>query len=154
MKIRKATKKDLDILTDFWYEEEKLHKKFDKTANLRKDAKKRIYNFLKSNIQKDTYAAFIAEDKNKVIGVLQGKIKKGYFVNDIDYVGHYSTIFVKKEYRQKGIAKALFKAMAKWFKSKNIKLVDLYVHSKNKAALNAWKKLGFEEVLKLMRKEI
>ena len=154
MKIRKANKKDLNILTDFWYEEEKLHKKFDRHAILRKDAKKRIYNFLKSNIQKNNHAAFIAEYNNKEVGVLLGQIKKGYFVNNIDLIGHYSTIFVKDDYRRKGVAKALFNAMTEWFKSKNIKFVDLYVHSKNKIALKAWKSSGFEEVLKLMRKKI
>lgn len=137
MKIRKATKKDLKILTDFWYEEEKSHKRFDKKTSLRKDAKKRIYAFLKSNITKSNYAAFIAEDKNEVIGVLQGQIKKSYFLENPDLTGHYSTIFIKKEYRKKGVAKALFKSMALWFKSKKIKLVDLFVHTQNKIALKA-----------------
>lgn len=154
MKIRKATKRDLRILADFWYEEEGLHKRFNEKAALRKDARKRIYNFIKLNIAKNNYAAFIAEHSNKVVGVLQGQIKKGYFLNNVGYVGHYSTIFIDRGYRQKGVAKKLFKAMTQWFKSKNIKSVDLYVHSKNKIALKAWKRLGFEEVLKLMRKVV
>lgn len=154
MRIRKATKKDIDILADFWYEEEKLHNKFDKSANLRKDARKRIYNSLKSDIIKNTYTAFIAEDKNEVVGIIQGKIKEGYFVNNFDKIGHYSTIFVKKKYRRKRVANELFRAMTKWFKSQKIKLVELYVHSQNKVALKAWNKLGFKEVLKLMKKGI
>ena len=40
MKIRKATKKDLQILCDFWYAEDKSSIKFDKKAKIRKDAKR------------------------------------------------------------------------------------------------------------------
>ncbi|MBI2653528.1 GNAT family N-acetyltransferase [Candidatus Woesearchaeota archaeon] len=154
MKIRRATRKDISVLTDFWYEEERFTKKFDKTTSLRRDAKKRIHDFLKKALTKKNYRAFIAQDKNKVVGVIQGEIKKGYFVHNTNFIGHYSTMLVKKEYRAKGIATELFKAMTNWFESKNIKLVDLYVHSGNKIALEMYKKLGFTEILKLMKKEI
>ena len=154
MRIRKATIKDIKILVDFWYEEEKLHKKFDAHAKLRSNAKNRIYNFLKINIKKPNYAAFIAEDKNEIIGVLQGQIKKWYFLHDMGEYGYYSTIFIKRVYRKRGVAKMLFKRMASWFKSKKIRVVALLVHSKNKVALKAWKNLGFRERLKWMDREI
>ena len=154
MKIRKATRKDIGILTDFCYREEKLHIKFDKYAELKKDAKKRIYKFLKSNIANRNYAAFVAEDKNKIVGIIAGAVQKSYFTYKIANIGHLGTAFVLKEYRNMGIAKELLKRAISWFKSKNIKTADLYVHKRNKIAFNAWKKYGFEEIICLMRKEI
>ena len=154
MKIRKASVKDLDVLTELWYEEEKLHNRFGKHAKMRKNAKKLIYNFLKSNIKKPYYSAFIAEDKGKAIGALNGQIKKWHFVEDVGLYGYCSTIFVKESYRNKGVAKRLFNQMNLWFKSKKIKVTALFVHSKNKSALKVWKNLGFKEVLKWMIREI
>ena len=154
MRIRKATVKDLDALAELWHEEEKLHKRFGKHAKMRKNAKKLIYNFLKSNIKKSYYAAFIAEDKGKAIGALNCQIQKWHFVNDVGLYGYCSTIFVKESYRNKGVAKRLFNRMNLWFKSKKIKVTALFVHSKNRSALKAWRSLGFNETLKLMVKEI
>lgn len=154
MKIRKATNKDLDILTHFWFEEEKSNKRFHKHMKLRKNARELIYNFLRESFNKHDYICLIAEDNMDILGVIQGHIAKGYFLYDTDKFGHLATIFVKEEYRRKGIAKKLIERMMKWFKSKNIETVDLYVYSQNKDALKTWKRLNFRETMKLMVKKV
>lgn len=154
MNYRKANVKDLNTLTDFWHSEEKLHRLFDREAKLRKDARKRIYKHLKSRIGSKDYAAFIAYDRNKAGGVIQGYVEPGYFPYNISKIGHIGTVFVKEDYRNKGILSNLFKAMVKWFKSRNAGYSSLYVHPKNKAAMAAWSKLGYKEILKFMRRKL
>jgi|ETNmetMinimDraft_2_1059921.scaffolds.fasta_scaffold19893_2 ribosomal protein S18 acetylase RimI-like enzyme len=154
MKIRKATIMDIDILTDFWYQEEKYNKKFVKNPPLKNNAKKLISVYLKKHIKKNNYIAFIASDNDKNIGAIHGQILKGYFIYTANKVGHLGTSFVKKEYRRRGVAKLLHNRLISWFKSKKIDYVDLYVYPKNKITLSTWNKFGFEEIMRNMNKKI
>ena len=109
-------------------------------------------NFLKSNINKNNFAAFIAQFNGVIVGVIQGEIKKAYFTCNPALIGHCGTIFVKNEYRERGIATELFKSIVKWFKSKKVKTLSLYTHCKNNDAIDFWKNAGFKESMVLMKK--
>ena len=113
-----------------------------------------MYGHIKSSMKKNIYVAFIAEENKEVVGIIQGIIEKGYFVYDVERVGHIQTVYVKKKYRRKGVLKALMKEILKWFKSKNITWIDHYTHKKNIEAISASADIGFKEILKYMRKEI
>ena len=153
IKIRNTTINDLDVLTNFWLEEEKLHEKYA-NIKLRKDAKNRMGNFLKKKIKNRNFKALIAEENNIAIGCIHGWVENSYFTYKPYKIGHAGTIFVKKEFRGKGIGKLLMKELIKWFKKNNIKKVSLCVHTKNKKAIKLYERLGFQVNIEIMNKNI
>jgi len=152
IKIRKATIKDVDELTNLWYNEELLNK--SRYYRLSKNAKDLMKKELKKLLRKKDYVAFIAEENNEILGAIHGVINKTYFLFDFKKIGHVATLFVKKQHRKKGVFKLLFISLIKWFKSKGIKEIDIYVHLKNKLAKKIWTRYGFEEELIYMRKTL
>ncbi len=56
---------------------------------------------------------------------------------------HINHIYVKKDYRKKGVAKSLMAALQNWTNQNGIRCQDLYVRSDNAAALALYSSIGF-----------
>ena len=72
--------------------------------------------------RKDTMI-FVAQDEEKLIGLitfyLLPNLRHGF------YSGHLQDIVVCKEYRRKGVGKALFDALKTWCKKHNVNVIKL-----------------------------
>lgn len=106
-------------------------------------------NWILKNIKGENTVVFVAEVEGKVVGYSLGwvsqpwsyKAKRGYICD----------CFVEKSYRQRGVGKALIRAMLEWFKNKGVECVEADVYSRNAPSLALFKRLGFEEVSKRLR---
>lgn len=94
---------------------------------------------------------FVAEERNQIIGYIQGVIiehKKGEDkIYDLSHnpskEGWIGLLFVKPEYRGGGIGQKLLDEMRGYFKSKNCTSIRLLVLSDNKHAISVYEKNGF-----------
>ena len=94
---------------------------------------------------------FVAEEKDQIIGFIQGVIiehRKGE--DDFYDLTHKSSkegwvglLFVKPEYRGRNIGQNLLSEIKKYFKSKNCTSMKLLVLSDNKHAIAVYEKNGF-----------
>ena len=62
----------------------------------------------------------------------------------IEEYGLVIDLYVKEEYRRKRIGEKLTRELLKWFKSKGMKRVEVFIDIKNKIGVSAWTKFGFE----------
>lgn len=69
-------------------------------------------------------------------------------------IGWISDVYVKQEFRQKGIAKSLIEQSLVEFKQLGYNDVRLNVFSFNQKAISLYEKIGFKDVNKFMRVEI
>lgn len=134
MQIRKANLKDFKEYYNLYKIENEEYSKIINTKiklSPEKDSKKEFLRILNSK----TEILLFATDE-KLIGYIHGTKTKNLWGSKttIEYV------FVKKEYRKKGIGEELIKELAKITKSKKI---DLKVSTKNKNAIGFYKKLKF-----------
>ena len=144
IKIKKATAKDLDdvlklagLMLDF-------HNKIDSyyTIYSKYEDHKEFYE---GQLKKKNVRFVLAKDeKGKPVGLGQASIISMPKTR-APKIGHLTSIFVKKEYRSKGIGKEIFKDIMSWFKKENVKYVELHVDARNKKGLKMWKKLGFKD---------
>lgn len=88
---------------------------------------------------------FIAEEDNKIVGYTVGEIKKQPPYIRYPKKGVIDNVFVKKEYRDRGIGKKLIKEIISCFRKKGVSWTYLLVYPDNKKAYNLYKKLGFKE---------
>ena len=147
VKIRKALLKDLEIIYNLNVDLAKHELRFDPIRK-RPQKRKRYhhgYNKLREKLKKRDCQFLIAEDLGEPIGFIEGCIKKSPSFYKYPRRGEIGPTFVKKEYRKKSIGRKLVKEMLSWFKSKNIKWIQLTTHAKNINSINFWKKIGFKE---------
>ena len=146
MKIRKATKKDLDIIVDFSCKLLLEHEKnFSDFPKLSKNFKKEIRKFMKKNVSRKNTVGFIAFEDTKAIGFILGEEKKDYpvFAKSERPTGHVGNFYVEPKFRNKGIGKKLFAELKKWFKKRKLKKAEVSVNTPNKKGKKLYKNLGF-----------
>lgn len=80
-------------------------------------------------------------EEEKIVGRVDMILMHSHF--DFGFVGYVDWIFVKKDYRGKGIAKELFKYAEEWFKRRNCEFYYLFVAG-NDEAQAFYKSLGIE----------
>ena len=73
-----------------------------------------------------------------------GKIFRSMYIQGHERTGYISNLYVKKEFRKKGIGKKLTQAVIDWFKTKDATALTLEVYEANKAALDFYHQLGFK----------
>ncbi len=97
------------------------------------------------------WIGFVAEDDNQLIGFIFGRIKeKAHKV--IDKEGYVEEFFVTERMRGNGIGTKLFDKIIEEFKSKGCKSLGTDAYASNTKALEYYKKLGFNErIVQLVR---
>jgi len=147
MKIRKATKKDIKDMQEMTLSLFKRFEELDKTDELDYSywLSRRQYKNFEKLLKKKDYMFYIAEENKKIMGYVQGCIFKNYPIFKIKKKGLIDCLFVKPEYRKKGIAKKLTNSLLRWFKTKKIKDFTLGTQARDKEAIKFWKNCGFRE---------
>ena len=143
MKIIKATSKEFEKLRDlrkeFYLDQVR---KYDLYA-LEKWADKGMPQALAKELRSKNCAYFIAEDNGNLIGYSACEIKKLPAWYKIKNKGHLFNIYVKKEHRNRGIAKKLIRQSIYWLKGKNVPLLEIMFYDKNKSINKFYSRLGF-----------
>lgn len=148
MIIREATEKDLEILLTFEQGIVTAERPFNSTL---KDGEIHYYD-LSEFIQSPDAILIVAEEDNEIVGsgyALIKKSEKDY--NNFENYAYLGFMYVKPEYRGKGINKVITDELVGWSKSKGISEVRLDVYAQNESAIKAYEKAGFEPLLLTMR---
>ena len=103
------------------------------------NTKEKMHDFIKNNNHEIICIAYI---DNIAVGFCTGLIIKSicYKNSRLDI----ETLFVKKEYRNKGIGKELIKFMEKIAVSKNIMHFHIITNENNVNALKIYEKIGYK----------
>ncbi|MGU3375322.1 GNAT family N-acetyltransferase [Chryseobacterium sp. M5A1_1a] len=148
MTTREATKEDLKILLEFEQGIVSAERPFNSTLI---DGEIHYYD-LNEFIQSPDATLIVVEDNNEIVAsgyALIKKTEKDY--NNFKSYAYLGFMFVKPEYRGKGINKLITNELVNWAKSRNISEVRLDVYAQNDSAIKAYEKAGFEPLLLTMR---
>jgi GNAT superfamily N-acetyltransferase len=99
-----------------------------------------------NDLADSTTRIFIAEAGDETIGFAQGKV-----ASRSDYaprtVGLVSLVYVRKQFRRKGIGRHLVKELCRFFGSNKAEHLTVRYVISNKEAEGFWAKLGFEPII-------
>ena len=138
IKITKAKKNDFK---EYLGLKEKSLKEYSKITQQKipinhKEIKKEFKEFFNSPKR----FLLFAKDGNTIVGFLIGTLITYIFRK----TGYIDDIFVKREFRKKGIASLLIKNFIQITEKKGARKFRLGVNPKNKNAIKLYKKLGFK----------
>lgn len=154
MEIRKATQKDVEILSQMNYEfnlsEKKVSDKYMKVKSINYFRKR-----IKEHLKKRDMIFLIAEHGENVVGFSKGLVesyKKDY--EKLDKVGFIAITYVRKNYRKKGVGRKLSNYMISELKKRKVKMVTVFHYASNKVAVEFAKHRGFKQHAIELRKFI
>ncbi len=154
-KIRKAKLSDAEDLARLYFQFWAPHKKVDPLLEFEKKMTlKNQTEFAKKDIRKRNNHIFVANKDGKVIGFIEFFVKKNENCFKIKKYGYLNSATTHKDYRGKGVAKALTNVALKFFKDRGIKYVRTNVYNSNEIAMKTWIKIGFEPQSTFLIKKI
>ena len=145
MIFRKAEYKDAKILNNFLTLLIKDEKQYDSGI----DENFTVTNMYENYIEDESKFIMVAEEENKIVGYLYGKIEK----NDETYkykVAKLDALYIDISYRHRGIAKTLIMEFKKWARLKLVDKIEVNVWSKNIDAKSLYEKANFKTVSETM----
>jgi len=152
MEIRKATMQDFEEVLKIKLESKQEERSINKELKPVEEVKEYYKGYLRNDLSRDWRAIFIAIENNKVIGLITGKIYRTLKIAGYERCGYISNLYVKEEFRKKGIAEKLVEEATAWFKRKGAVKISLEIYEINDKAVNLYHKLGFKNYSVKMKK--
>ena len=146
-KVRPATIEDLPILFTFEQGIIKAERPFDATL---KEGEIHYYD-LAEMIVNDNAEVLVVETIDGVAASGFAQILTAKPYANYDRYSSFRFMFVKEEYRGKGLNKMILDGLIAWSEDRGIKEMKLNVYDENIPAINAYLKAGFKKTLLEMR---
>jgi len=147
---RTATIADLDILLGFEQGVIQSERPFDPTL---KDGHINYYD-IAAMIQAPHIEVVVAESGSEIIGSGYGRIEDSKIYLRHPKHAYLGFMYVKPEYRGKGVNKKVIDALQQWAIEKGISEFRLDVYHGNLPAIAAYEKVGFNKLMIEMRMEV
>ena len=145
--IRNGTEKDLDDFFELYWISSLEHAQYNEKLDALKSkeqCKEYIVNRQRDFLKGKDEFFFVAEDNNKIIGMITGHVAKRdeAEIYVIERVGYIDELCVSPEYRNSGIGKKLMEKLLEELFKKDVEFVGLGAAYKN-VAINFYKSCGF-----------
>ncbi|MCL4311996.1 MAG: GNAT family N-acetyltransferase [Candidatus Thermoplasmatota archaeon] len=150
--IRLMEKKDIEGVMEQLLRLKHLNEEFDPLLKVSIGNEKEISEKLTKIIEdKDDHINLVAEEGNKVIGMIMSDIVFRIYY-DPKYEARIREFYVMPEFRSKGIGMKLIGKLKEIAAQRNIKMVTAEFPSLNLLASNFYKSIDFKELIKIYSK--
>ena len=139
MIIRKANYEDVKTLNHFLTLLIREEKQYDDGI----DDTFVVTTMYENYIEDQSKFIFVAEEENKIVGYLYGKIRPQDETYK-DSIAVLDALYVEENYRKRGIAHARIEHFKQWVNSKNIHKIEVSVWSNNTKAKHLYEKENFK----------
>jgi L-amino acid N-acyltransferase YncA len=142
MKIRKATKKDIERINEIGLEGLFQEHTFQNPKNKKKirQGVKEDFEFhkktIKNNLKDKKQYWIVVEEKGIIVGFGSAYIKKDK--------GVIESVYIDKKFQKKSYGIKIMRHLIKWLKSKKVKHIESNFLFDNAPSLKLHKKLGFK----------
>jgi len=145
--VRAATLDDLPILLEFEQGIITAERPFDPTL---REGEIHYYD-IAAMITAIDVEVVVAEAGSEIIGSGYARIEQSKIYLKHRQHAYLGFMYVKPEYRGKGVNKMVIDALQQWVILKNIDELSLEVYDENLPAVRAYEKIGFSKLLVQMR---
>lgn len=145
--IREARKSDLDALVSLRVALQRhVEQSNPHLWQLTDEGETIMKKEVKTMLEEEGKSTIVAQTNEKLVGFACGNIQEHERYSP-RRAGQIETIFVRNDWRRRGIGTQLVSALCRFFDSKNIQEITLRFALGNKEAENFWKTLGFQPLI-------
>jgi ribosomal protein S18 acetylase RimI-like enzyme len=148
--IRRATIADLPKLAEFLQFLVAAERPFDPTL---KEGEIFYYD-IKEFISDNKTELLVIDYNQQIIGCGYAQIRSAKPYQNHELFGYLGFMYVSPEFRGNGLNNLLLDDLKKWVLSQGITEIRLEVYSENEAAIRAYEKADFKQILTTMRCDI
>lgn len=153
VQIRRATARDVREILPVWGQLASFHADLDPAFTPSAQWPREYEAYLRTLIGGDDAIAVIAKEGDAVIGYAIGRITNLPSFFERRHRGYIHDVFVREEYRRRGIGRQLVEEILAWLRRRGVTLVELTVAASNDA-LHFWEELGFQTYMHQMKLEL
>lgn len=144
IKIKKASRKDVENIKSLWCEFIDFHERFDNYYKRSENGTDVFSQFALKQINDRDSLVLIAQMDEETCGYSIARIENRPPVFVETRFGMIYDFAVSEKYRRNGIGEKLYNAVTEWFKKKNVDRVELNVATSNPISMKFWTKLGLK----------
>ena len=137
--LRTALLSDMPVLLEFEQEVLAAERPYNSTIK----SAEAFYYDLEALLTSDKSYLVVAEVAGMVIGSGYAQIRESKQSLAHDFHSYLGFMYVAPEYRGRGINKSIIESLIQWSKNQGVTACYLDVYSENKAAIQAYEKVGF-----------
>jgi len=153
VEIRRATLKDIKEILPIWGELAVFHSTLDPAFTPSAQWPREYGTYLRSLMTRDDAIALVARDAGEIVGYAVGRVTMLPPFFEQRYRGYIHDVFVKPQFRRRGVGRRLVDAILQWLRQQEVLLVELTVATNNEAVA-FWKRLGFSVYMQQMKKDL
>lgn len=148
--VRPAQRSDSEAIGWLWEELMNHHRLMDKRFTTEEGSRQRYVRHTQEMIRSRDSRVLVAETDSEIIGYLMGELQHRLPIALPGLYGFISDLYVRQEYRRRGIGRALYSGIYSWFIDKGIVAIELYAAECNPESFQFWRSMGLEPFLRLM----
>jgi ribosomal protein S18 acetylase RimI-like enzyme len=146
VKVRRATPSDLDVVVALRVALLREYNDHPVYGRLRPDAEIRARPAFAAQLQSPMEAIFLALEGDEALGLLRCVDVAGTPMLYPERYCYVSSVYVKPEYRKRGILRAMLTAARAWCDERELTEMRLHNVDTSPSAVGAWEALGFDVV--------
>ncbi len=154
IEYRIAVEGDIDAIMSLWQESRMYHEKLDSRLSMVPDAASKVQGYCQEQLSSDSASYVLAIEDQQPIGYISVQLQKGPPVFEYPQIGFIDGLYVKDEYRRRGIGKKLVSLALEWLQDKAIVRIQLTVAALNQGGIDFWKNCGFTELMYRMNMQL
>ncbi len=153
--IREAGECDVEPMKEIWKEFIDHHKAVNSFFSRVDDAHEKFGEFALSNIRnREKWIVLIAFYGDEFAGYCMAAIEEYPPLYEKTKYGYIMDMAVREKHRRNNIGTKLFLMVADWFRERGLLRIELHAVAANSTGLEFWRKLGFEDFMIKMSKDI
>ncbi len=150
--IREANENDLDKIAVLLIRFYRFNEEFDPAWGTKKLTKEDAEDILKERLEKGDLL-LLAEHEGEIVAFLRAEMEENPFLEN-DKVMEIKELYVKPEFRRRGIAKRLVSEAGKFLPRRGAKLLAARFPALNVIAEDFYRKLGFRSYVSIYIQEV
>ena len=132
------------------------HRTLDSRFTIAPDGEKKYIRHALEMIRSTNARVLVAEniETGDVVAYIMGELQSRPPIALPGLYGFISDICVREAWRSKGVGRALYEDLRRWFVTRKAIAVELYIAESNPAALGFWQEMGLQPFLKLLHDDL
>lgn len=127
---------------------------FQKYLKMKDNAFVIYEEYIQENIRSDDALVLVGEVDGAPVGYCIARIERTLPIYTIETMGFINKLYVKREFRGRGLSSQLNTETIKWLKEKGVRHVSIHVYADNKQARQIYEKWGFKDFQIEMRRAL